>query len=99
VLPIAGAYLLFYLTYHPGIRLSNFAKHGDFSYGVYLYGWPVQALIMYYFKDHLNPFLLFITSLPVAILFAFCSWHLVESPFLKLKKKKTLSPKVAAATV
>jgi len=99
VLPIAGAYLLFYLTYHPGVRLSNFAKHGDFSYGVYLYGWPVQALIMYYFKDHLNPFLLFITSLPVAILFAFCSWHLVERPFLKLKKKKTLSPKVATATV
>jgi peptidoglycan/LPS O-acetylase OafA/YrhL len=88
VLPVAGTYLLFYLVYHPGIKLSGFAKHGDFSYGVYLYGWPVQGLIMYYFKDNLNPYLLCITALPVSILLAFCSWHLVENPFLKLKKKK-----------
>ena len=89
VLPIAGTYLLFYIVFHPAIKLGNFAKYGDFSYGVYLYGWPVQGLIMYYFKDHLTPGLFFITALPIAIMCAYCSWHLIENTFLKLKKKKT----------
>ena len=69
------------------IPFGGFAKYGDFSYGVYLYGWPVQALVFYFFKDYIHPYSFFFIALPIAVLMAFLSWHLVEKRLLKLKKK------------
>ncbi|HEY2580491.1 MAG TPA: acyltransferase [Mucilaginibacter sp.] len=85
VLPFAGPYLLFYLAYHPRIRFNNFAKRGDYSYGLYLYGWPVQQLIVYFFAKQIGPNQLFFIAFPIAFLFAYLSWHIVESRFLKMK--------------
>lgn len=90
VLPLAGAYLLFFIAFHPRIPLSNFARYGDFSYGVYLYAWPVQQVLMYFFKPLLNPWRLFFIALCITVLLAFCSWHLVEKQFLKLKKRNKM---------
>ena len=87
VLPLAGSYFLFFLVFHPRIPFGDFAKYGDFSYGVYLYGWPVQALVFYFFKDYIHPYSFFFIALPISILMAFLSWHLVEKRLLKLKKK------------
>lgn len=86
VLPVAGTYFLFYAAYHPTVKLNNFAKYGDFSYGIYLYGWPVQMVVMYYLKDSINPYVLFLVAFPLATLLAFLSWHLIEQPFLRLKR-------------
>jgi peptidoglycan/LPS O-acetylase OafA/YrhL len=36
VFPFAGTYLLFWVAFHPSIRLYHAAKFGDFSYGTYL---------------------------------------------------------------
>ncbi len=91
--PISGTYLLFYMAYEPKIMLPNFAKHGDLSYGIYLYGWPVQQLIMLYFGSYLNSKLLFVVVTPVVVIFAIMSWKLVESPMLKLKNKRILGNK------
>ena len=87
VLPLAGSYFLFFLVFHPRIPFGGFAKYGDFSYGVYLYGWPVQALVFYFFKDYIHPYSFFFIALPISVLMAFLSWHLVEKRLLKLKKK------------
>lgn len=88
VLPIAGAYLLFFLAFHNSIRFHNFAKYGDLSYGIYLYGWPIQALVMFYLKNYIQPYSFFLIALPLALMAAYCSWHLIEKPFLLLKKNK-----------
>ena len=93
VMPLAGTYLVFHFTYHSNIKLWNFAKYGDFSYGVYLYAWPVQQLIMYYFRNYLNPYSLFLLALLITTMVAFLSWHLIEKPFLQLKKKQIETPK------
>lgn len=89
VLPIAGTYLLFYVAYHPFLQFSAFSKKGDYSYGLYLYGWPVQQVIMYFFGTYSNPFRIFFIAYPVALVFAFLSWHLIEKRFLYFKRKKT----------
>ncbi|MEO8111412.1 MAG: acyltransferase [Ginsengibacter sp.] len=86
VLPLAGTYLLFYFAYHPHIQFHNFAHRGDFSYGLYLYGWPIQQLIMYFLADHLGAHRLFFIAFPITFCAAFLSWNLVEKPFLKMKK-------------
>jgi peptidoglycan/LPS O-acetylase OafA/YrhL len=90
---VAGSYLLFHLAFHDKIRCHNFAKHGDLSYGIYLYGWPIQALVMFYLREYINPYSFFFIALPIAFTAAYCSWHLIEKPFLLFKNnKKSAAP-------
>lgn len=86
VLPIAGVYLLFYVAYHPKIKLPGFSKYGDFSYGIYLYGWPVQQLVMMNFGDMLSPLQFFIVVFVTSLGLAIISWNLIEQPVLALKR-------------
>ncbi|MDQ6472080.1 acyltransferase [Flavobacterium sp. LHD-80] len=58
-------------------------KIGDFSYGVYIYSFPIQQTLMYFFKfDTLH---LMFWSVLASLLFGYLSWNLVEKKFLKLK--------------
>ncbi len=86
VAPLAGSYLLFYLAYFPGIRFPHFTRKGDFSYGLYLYAWPLQQLVMAVGGERLSPGLLFAFSMVFTFMAAYASWHLVEKPFLRLKQ-------------
>jgi peptidoglycan/LPS O-acetylase OafA/YrhL len=79
--PIAGTYLLFWLAFTPALRLRNFGRHGDFSYGTYLYGFPVQQVLAKYWGV-MNPYAMFLAAAPLAMLFALASWKFVERPFL-----------------
>ncbi len=64
--------------------LCNVNKYlGDLSYGLYIYSFIIQQTLMYFFK--LNQVTLFSYSLPLSILFAYLSWHLVEKRALKFK--------------
>ena len=90
ILPLAGGYLIFYIVFNPAIKTGNFAKYGDLSYGIYLYGWPVQAAVMYFLKDSINPYSFFLIAVAIAAILAFLSWHIIEKPFLKLKEKKRI---------
>jgi peptidoglycan/LPS O-acetylase OafA/YrhL len=63
-------------------------KIGDLSYGVYIYGFPIQQTLMHYFK--LNAIQLMLLAVPLSILFAYFSWHLVESKVLRYKDKDPL---------
>ena len=90
LLPLPGAYILFFLAFHPAIKLHNFARRGDFSYGLYLYAWPVEQILIQHFGPWFHPGILgrvlmftiiFILTLPLAAL----SWFGVEKPFLQLK--------------
>lgn len=79
-----GSYCIFYLVYSRDIRAHNFARFGDFSYGTYLYAWPVQQIIAPF---NSVPFFNFITSLPIVLVFAICSWKFVEYPLLSKKRE------------
>jgi peptidoglycan/LPS O-acetylase OafA/YrhL len=86
VFPFTGTYLIFCFAYNPRIRFYDFAKRGDLSYGLYLYGWPVGQLVMYFFGKHIDANRLFFISFPIVFLSAYLSWHIVEDPFLKMKR-------------
>ncbi|MCC5939166.1 MAG: acyltransferase [Lunatimonas sp.] len=88
LLPVFGTYLLFYLAYMPKLQYPAFSKHGDFSYGIYLYGWPLQQLIMTFFSSYLTPFWFFTITFPIVLIFAIFSWYAIERPFLRLKMYK-----------
>ena len=86
-LPICGSYLLFYFAFHPKIHLHQFGRKHDLSYGIYLYGWPIQQFLLKYFFAALNPITLFLCALPLSCGAAYLSWTLIEKPFLKLKPR------------
>lgn len=56
---------------------------GDTSYGIYIYSFPIQQTLMYFFK--LDTAMLFIISLPLSILLGYVSWHLIEKKALEYK--------------
>ena len=84
-LPPLGAYVLFYIAYSPGLRLKSFAKHGDFSYGLYLYAFPIQQLLVSYFRPDLNAGTLALSAFVLAGGCAVLSWHGVEKRWLRRK--------------
>lgn len=54
----------------------------DISYGVYLWGWPIQQVI-YHFLHIESIFLNQIATLFVSIIFGLMSWHMCEKHFIK----------------
>jgi peptidoglycan/LPS O-acetylase OafA/YrhL len=61
---------------------------GDYSYGLYIYGWPVQQLMVKYFPAW-SPEQNAVSSILVALLLAASSWYLIEKGALALKKPAT----------
>lgn len=80
-------YIVMYVAFARVPHLHSAAKWGDFSYGVYLYGYPVQQMLMRPAWGSRIPFPLFILMSCVgALLLAVLSWHLVEKQAMKWKK-------------
>lgn len=96
------AYMLFLIAGFLSICFGNhfawFDRFGDFSYGVYLYGWPVQQFVLLINPDVsalVNTFF----SVLICLILGFLSWHLVESPFLRRKNSLVYSVKSACKSL
>lgn len=92
ILALPLVYVLMYAAFSRSAVLHDFGRKRDLSYGLYLYGWPVQQLLAPYFSGPhssgpLAPYLLTLTVLPPALACAWASWHFVEKPSLRLKPK------------
>ncbi len=100
LLPLGGAYLLLYLALprRPmGLEKWRDMVGGDYSYGLYLWGWPVGQLLVQYAGGviHGSATGLFFATLLLAVPIAALSWRLVERPFvepLHLRALRASSP-------
>lgn len=72
-------------------HLGNFARYGDFSYGVYIIHFPViQTLVASgLFAD--KPWVAFWISLAVVAALSALCWHAVERPFLRRRSHYRLA--------
>jgi peptidoglycan/LPS O-acetylase OafA/YrhL len=77
-------YLLFYAAYVPSGRIRWYNSIGDYSYGMYIYAFPVQQSVAALVPG-VAPIDMILISLPITLAFAVLSWHLVEQRALKLK--------------
>jgi peptidoglycan/LPS O-acetylase OafA/YrhL len=87
LLPLTGTYLLLYLAYEPRLLRLQVGRRVDLSYGIYLYAWPVQQLLIQTVGGWLNPYTLSVAALVGSGALAWLSWSLVERPFLALKQR------------
>ena len=81
------AYVVIALGLYSTPVLNKAARFGDLSYGLYLYAFPVQQVVL----DHGPAWAIVRCTLGSAAL-AFLSWHLIEAPALRLKPRGDRRP-------
>ena len=76
--------------------LNNFGKYGDFTYGLYIYHFPIIQLFRQYdlFEKH-NPILMAFLAVSITFFFAVFSWFVVEKRFLERFKKSDVKQTLA----
>jgi peptidoglycan/LPS O-acetylase OafA/YrhL len=82
-LATCGAYLIFAAA--TGARsgiVSRINNQDDISYGVYLYAWPAEKLLLWYCPALPLP-LIGLATLAAACLCGWLSWHGVEKPMMQ----------------
>jgi len=77
--------LAFGLSHSPS--LSRLMRQGDYSYGIYIYAFPIQQTMVTYFPQMpIVSYLIACFGLTLAC--AVVSWHLIEQPSLALKPRR-----------
>ena len=79
-------YIILYLASVNIPWLDNITRHGDFSYGIYIYAFPVQQLLVHWSNNSISVTMLFIGSLAITLPIAVLSWKFVEEPALRQLK-------------
>jgi len=86
IYPLLLAYVTIYIGLFPFPQFK-LLKSGDYSYGIYLYGYPVtRALIEAVPALRGNLALASLSAITLSCVFAAFSWHAIEKHFLKLKR-------------
>lgn len=80
-----GGYLMFYFGQLSLPSLGWMKNVPDISYGIYVYGWPVISLWIWF--RHGSPWVTFVVATVISFVLGWLSWHFVESPALSLKQR------------
>lgn len=75
-------YFVFWFAYVP--RLPVIPARLDVSYGVYLWGFPTQQVLV--LAGISNGWILFMAAVPIVLVIGAASWLLVEKPSLRFKE-------------
>jgi peptidoglycan/LPS O-acetylase OafA/YrhL len=76
---------LLWFVHRPLPVIRDWARYGDFSYGVFIYAFPLQQLIAWSLKPDGRPYLMMALAFPATLVAAWLSWRLIEAPALALK--------------
>lgn len=88
VYPFCISYIVFGFAYLPSGAIRHYNRLGDYSYGVYIYAFPIQQSLIALVPD-ISVFFLTLLATGLTMVCAVLSWVLVERPALDLKKRLT----------
>ncbi len=83
---ILWAYIVFYLGFFPSKWLLAYNKLGDYSYGIYIYSWPVMQMITASIPG-ISLGETIALAFPASVACGIVSWRLIEKPALSLRPK------------
>ena len=75
---VFGSYLTIFLATTPRLPPLRAARFGDLSYGLYIYGWPIEQCVVHFGRGALAWWQVFLLSLAITLPAALLSWHVVE---------------------
>jgi peptidoglycan/LPS O-acetylase OafA/YrhL len=78
------SYIVMYLAFIKG-PLNHFGDRGDYSYGIYIYAYPIQQMIISFWGNEMSPFQQILLAFTLVLPLAWFSWHIIEKPALKFK--------------
>ena len=93
--PMSGIFLAYCMVYVGFMRFPWWDRlvQSDYSYGLFLYHFPIIQTYMYLLHTHIaelslpkQMLLIFGLSLPTTLAFAALSWRFIEKPALSLRK-------------
>jgi len=84
--------ILFAVAFSEARAPKWLTKPPDFSYGLYIFHWPIYQLLTEMVGRPPNSALLFGVGLPLAVMAALASWYLLEKPMLRLKSPAAFRP-------
>lgn len=79
------AYLLFFIGFSKS-PLLIYNRLGDYSYGTYIYAFPIQQTLLL-LHPQLTAMQLSLATIPFTLACAILSWHLIEERSLHLRRK------------
>lgn len=71
--------------------IRSFGRFGDPSYGLYIYAFPIQQLIVQLTSNHTGVYASLSVAVSATVCVAYCSWHFVEKKALRLKPVRRVS--------
>lgn len=74
-------YLSLFFAFRVKGKVLLYNKFGDYSYGIYVFSFPIQQSIVYFFPD-LSVILNVVFSFLITIIISVCSWHFLEKKAL-----------------
>lgn len=86
---LALSYGVFWLGYAPSGRIRQFNRLGDYSYGIYIYAFPLQGLAVWLWGAG-SPTDNILLSFPMVLICAVISWHWIERPALEISRARTV---------
>jgi peptidoglycan/LPS O-acetylase OafA/YrhL len=87
VFPLAGTYLLLFAGCWRGLPLQGFGRYGDFSYGLYVFAYPIQQAIVQHAGTGISIPVFFVLAFVATLVLAILSWHFIEAPSLARKPR------------
>ncbi len=85
-------YLIFCIAFEENKVMQSVSEIGSFSYGVYIYAFPVQQLVIQLFGTAMGPVLSMTLTALLTFPLAALSWFLVERPMSRLKPRPRRKP-------
>jgi peptidoglycan/LPS O-acetylase OafA/YrhL len=85
--PLALPYLVAIAAYRTPAGVRRLTRRGDVSYGLYLWGFPVQQALIALHGGTASTLWVLVVAGPVAYFVALASWRIVERPALQLKPR------------
>lgn len=91
VLMIALPYVVLSFATTATAKISEAGRFGDPSYGIYLYGFPVQQALFAVGGPSMGPLENTAFAVPIVVALAYASWHAVEKRALTFKPVKPVA--------
>ncbi|MFP6556756.1 acyltransferase family protein [Paraburkholderia sp. B3] len=93
---------VFYLAFAYGVLwfgttplLHRFVPRSDYSFGIYVYGFPIQQCVAHLWPN-LDPLISLLIAGPVIFACAFASWHCIERPAIRWTRRRLAKTRGAA---